>query len=154
MVRIFYNPVQALRQSSLVQSRKQAAWQWTSPAKSITFHTVARTRNSGHRYANPTAWLTEWEAKGIRAMPPTRPSLYSGRSSIKSVLGRSCAPGKAWLSEDEIGLQLGHRREATRTTAGYGVWDPDYLKGVADALDAWFVQLQGKVKGKSLFAAR
>ena len=66
-----------------------------------------------------------------------RLSAYSFRHKIATVLR------KARLSEDEIGLQLGHRREAARTTAGYGEWDPDYLKGVADALDAWFVQLQG-----------
>jgi integrase len=75
-----------------------------------------------------------------------RLSAYSFRHKVTTVLR------KHKLSEDEIGLQLGHRREAARTTAGYGEWDPDYLKGVADALDAWFVQLQGKVNGKSLFA--
>jgi hypothetical protein len=42
--------------------------------------------------------------------------------------------------------------QTNRTTAGYGEWDPDYLTAVADALDAWFVQLQGKVKAKAIFA--
>jgi hypothetical protein len=70
---------------------------------------------------------------------------YSFRHKVTTLLR------KAKLSEDEIGLQLGHRRDAARTTAGYGEWNPDYLKGVADALDAWLVQLQGKVEGKSLF---
>jgi len=75
-----------------------------------------------------------------------RLSAYSFRHKVATVLR------KARQSEDEIGLQLGHRRESARTTAGYGEWDPDYLNGVADALDAWFAQLQGRVKGKSLFA--
>ncbi len=156
MVRIFYNPVQALRQSSLVQSRKQAAWPWTSPAKSIKFHTVARTRNSGHRYANPSPG-NDRLADGVGSQGDPRHAAPRALASIPAAVrlsqcwGRSCASGKARLSEDEIGLQLGHRREATRTTAGYGEWDPDYLKSVADALDDWFAQLQGKLKGKSLF---
>jgi integrase len=75
-----------------------------------------------------------------------RLSAYSFRHKVATVLRKSR------LSEDEIGLQLGHRREAARTTAGYGEWDPDYLKGVADALEAWFEQLQTKVKNKVIFA--
>jgi integrase len=74
-----------------------------------------------------------------------RLSAYSFRHKIATVLR------KARLSEDEIGVQLGHRREAARTTAGYGEWDSRYLKGVAGALDAWFVQLDRKVKNKSIF---
>jgi integrase len=74
-------------------------------------------------------------------------SAYSFRHKVTTVLR------KARLSEDEIGTQLGHRREAARTTAGYGEWDPSYLQDVAAALDAWMVNLQVKVKGKSLFAA-
>jgi integrase len=73
-------------------------------------------------------------------------SAYSFRHKVTTVLR------KRRLSEDEIGTQLGHRRESARTTAGYGEWDPDYLLGVAGALDAWFVKLQAKVMGKSLFA--
>ena len=69
-----------------------------------------------------------------------RLSAYSFRHKVATVLR------KAKLSEDESGLQLGHRREAARTTAGYGEWDPDYLNGVASALDTWFVQLGAKVK--------
>ena len=74
-----------------------------------------------------------------------RLSAYSFRHKVATVLR------KARLSEDEIGMQLGHRREGARTTAGYGEWDPAYLKGVADALDTWFVQLGRKVKNKTLF---
>lgn len=74
-------------------------------------------------------------------------SAYSFRHKVTTVLR------KGRLLEDEIGIQLGHRREAARTTAGYGEWDPDYLTGVAAALDSWLVKLQAKVKGKSLFAA-
>jgi len=73
-------------------------------------------------------------------------SAYSYRHKVATVLR------KAKLSEDEIGQQLGHRRPDARVTAGYGEWDPDYLTGVAAALDAWFVRLQAKVKGKSIFA--
>jgi integrase len=75
-----------------------------------------------------------------------RLSAYSFRHKVTTVLR------KARLSEDEIGIQLGHRREAARTTAGYGEWDPDYLKGVADALDVWFAQLQAKLKTKTIIA--
>jgi integrase len=77
-----------------------------------------------------------------------RLSAKSFRHKVTTVLR------KARLSEDEIGIQLGHRREATRTTAGYGEWDPDYLTAVADALDAWFLQLQTKMKTKSIWAFR
>jgi integrase len=73
-------------------------------------------------------------------------SAYSFRHKVATVLR------KARLSEDEIGTQLGHRREAARTTAGYGEWNPDYLARAAAALNAWLVRLQTKVKGKSLFA--
>jgi integrase len=59
-----------------------------------------------------------------------RLSAYSFRHKVATVLR------KAGLSEDEIGMELGHRREVSRTTAGYGEWKPDYLQGVADALDA------------------
>jgi integrase len=76
-----------------------------------------------------------------------RLSAYSFRHKVATVLR------KPRLSEDEIGIQLGHRREGARTTAGYGEWDPAYLKGVADALDTWFVQLGKKVKNKSLLLA-
>ena len=48
-------------------------------------------------------------------------SAYTFRHKVATVLR------KARLSEDEIGLQLGHRREAARTTAGYGKRDPSYL---------------------------
>ncbi len=73
-----------------------------------------------------------------------RLSAYSFRHKVATVLR------KARQSEDVIGMQLGHRREGARTTAGYGEWDPAYLKGVADALGTWFVQLGKKVKNKTL----
>jgi integrase len=75
-----------------------------------------------------------------------RMSAYSFRHKVTTVLRQ------ARLSEDEIGVQLGHRREAARTTAGYGEWNPDYLKGVADALDAWFALLQANLKTKAIIA--
>jgi integrase len=73
-------------------------------------------------------------------------SAYSFRHKVTTVLR------KAKLSEDEIGIQLGHRRERTRMTAGYGEWSPDYLKAVAAALDAWLMRLQANVSAKSLSA--
>jgi hypothetical protein len=73
-----------------------------------------------------------------------RLSAKSFRHKVTTVL---C---KARLPEDEIRIQLGHRREAARTSAGYGEWDPDYLTAVAG--DAGFVHLQGKVKTKAIFA--
>jgi hypothetical protein len=78
-------------------------------------------------------------------MPNTLPRLSakSFRHKVIAVLR------KPRISEDEIGIQLGHRREAARTTAGYGECDPDYLTAVAG--DAGFVQLQGRPRPFSLF---
>jgi hypothetical protein len=74
-----------------------------------------------------------------------RLSAYSFRHKVTTVLR------KAKLSEDEIAKQLGHSREHVRITSDYGEWDPDYLTGVADALDAWWIRLDAKVMTRSLF---
>jgi len=65
-----------------------------------------------------------------------RLSSYSFRHKVTTVLRLSRIP------EDEIAMQIGHRRRDVRTTAGYGEWSPDYLARSAAALDAWFVRLQ------------
>jgi integrase len=58
-------------------------------------------------------------------------SAYSCRHKVATVMRR------ARLPREERELQLGHARPE-----GYGEWDPDYLAGVADCLDAWFIRLQ------------
>jgi hypothetical protein len=60
---------------------------------------------------------------------------------------------RAGISEDQIATQLGHRRPGLRTTAGYGEWDPSYLKEAARALDAWFLRVRkmAKLAAKSQF---
>lgn len=48
---------------------------------------------------------------------------------------------KARISEDQIGLFLGHRRADTRITMRYGEFDPAYMQDAADAIDAWIARL-------------
>lgn len=74
-----------------------------------------------------------------------RLSAYSARHKVATVL-RS-----AGIPEDQIARQLGHKRDDVRVTAAYGEYAPDYLKPCADALDAWWIKLDAKVSGKSLF---
>ena len=69
---------------------------------------------------------------------------YSIRHKMTSVLRRSR------VSEDQIAVQLGHRRPNLRTTGGYGEFDPDYLSDAAAAIEAFFVRLQTFTK-RSLF---
>lgn len=123
-----------------------------------------------------TAWLDHWE--GMSLFSPTKEAgklntapycSYATKEALKSAFERARAKiglprltarsirhkvatvlRKARIPEDEIALQLGHRRQQVRTTAGYGEWDPDYLAGVADALDAWWIKLGAKVS-KPLF---
>jgi len=74
----------------------------------------------------------------IRAQPDVnlpRLSSYSFRHKMTTVLRLARIP------EDEIAMQIGHRRRDVRTTAGYGEWSPDYLARSAEALDAWFLRL-------------
>lgn len=69
------------------------------------------------------------------SLPPF--STYSFRHKAASVLRLARVP------EDQIAGQLGHRRRDLRMTAGYGEFDPDYLKDAARALDAWALRLRG-----------
>jgi copper chaperone len=56
----------------------------------------------------------------------------------------SLTPGEAAVQYDEKLASPGKLKTAVETAG--------YLTAVADALDAWFVQLQGKVKTKAIFA--
>jgi len=57
-------------------------------------------------------------------------SAYSFRHKIPTVLR------KAQIPEDQIAIQLGHRRSEKGVTAAYGEWSPDHLASVAKAFDA------------------
>jgi hypothetical protein len=70
---------------------------------------------------------------------------YSIRHKLATVLRRYAVP------EDQIAMQLGHKRPALRTTGLYGEYEPSYLKAAADALDAFMIRLQGFTRRK-LFA--
>ena len=63
-------------------------------------------------------------------------STYSFRHKVTSVLRTARVP------EDQVAQMLGHRRANLRTTAGYGEWDPNYLKEAAAAIDSWFGKVQ------------
>jgi hypothetical protein len=43
--------------------------------------------------------------------------------------------------ENQIAIQLGHRRPNLRVTSGYGEWDPEYLREAAKVLDVWFIKV-------------
>ncbi len=70
---------------------------------------------------------------------------YSIRHKMATVLRRYAVP------EDQIAMQLGHRRPALRTTGLYGEYEPSYLKAASDALDAFMIRVQGMTK-RRLFA--
>jgi hypothetical protein len=61
---------------------------------------------------------------------------------------------KARIPEDQIALQLGHRRSETGITASYGEWSPTYLAPVAKALDAWWGKLAKKCRRNLLANSR
>ena len=89
----------------------------------------------------------------LRAKPEVnlpRLSTYSFRHKVTTVLRRAKLTHR--VTEDDIALQLGHRRPHLRTTAGYGEWDPEYLTTAAAAIDSWFVALQLKVQKRALFS--
>jgi integrase len=75
-------------------------------------------------------------------MPPL--STYSFRHKAASVLRQSRVP------EDQISVQLGHKRKDLRTTAGYGEFSPDYLKDASRALDAWALKLRRLVNSHGI----
>jgi integrase len=107
-------------------------------------------------------WLDEWEADTVGMK--INGGRYCGydsadavRAALKQYALRTGTPRLtpysfrhknttvlrlAHTSEDEISVQLGHKRPHLRTTAGYGEWDPTYLAGAAAALDEWFRKLQ------------
>ena len=69
-----------------------------------------------------------------------RLSTYSFRHKAATILRR------ARVHEDQIALQLGHRRPGLRTTGGYGEWDPFYLQQASRALDTWFLRVRKLAK--------
>jgi len=110
-----------------------------------------------------SAWLTRWEREADKAgMELTRYSDYWSVESVQTACERArlktgipmsaysfrhkvaTVLRKARIPEDQIALQLGHRRPGTGITAGYGEWSPDYLAPVAKALDAWWGKLAEK----------
>jgi len=118
------------------------------------------------------SWLDKWEAaKGENSMA-ARGGRYCGYVTIegvKSALERVAADAgvrittrsfrhkvttvlrQAEVSEDEIAIQLGHRRPDLRTTGLYGEWSPSYLRKSAAALDAWLARVQ-KLTNVSLYS--
>lgn len=73
-------------------------------------------------------------------------SAYSFRHKAITVMRQSR------VTEDEIAKQVGHVRPHLKTTAGYGEWDPDYLINAANALDAWVLRLQQKMRRRSVYS--
>jgi integrase len=69
---------------------------------------------------------------------------YSLRHKLTSVLRRSGVP------EDQIAVQLGHKRPHVRTTGLYGDHAPDYLQAAQEAIDAFLVRLDS-LTGRALF---
>lgn len=67
-----------------------------------------------------------------------RVTAYSFRHKVTTVLRRAKRHG---VTEDEIAMQLGHKRPNVRVTGSYGEFDPDYLEAPARALSAWLGSL-------------
>lgn len=65
-------------------------------------------------------------------------SVYSFRHKVVTVLRQARVP------EDEIAIQIGHKRPGLEVTAGYGEWSPDYLARASKALDAWWTRLNSQ----------
>ena len=87
----------------------------------------------------------------VRAEPEVnlpRLSTYSFRHKVTTILRR--AKHSHGVTEDDISTQLGHRRPHLRMTGDYGEWDPEYLKNAAAAIDAWFIDMQRRVKNRNL----
>jgi len=70
-------------------------------------------------------------------------SVYSFRHKAVTVLRKSRVP------EDEIAMQIGHKRPGLATTAGYGEWDPGYLERATAALEAWWQHVQALINGSA-----
>lgn len=142
-------------------------------ASTIDLNTEGRAQNKKYRpvVREPrvlTAWLDLWEAQMQGEITHQRYCGYASVESVQTAFERtrqrptvmlpklsaySCrhkiatVMRRARLPKEEQDIQLGHARPE-----GYGEWDPDYLLGVADALDAWWVKLQTKVVARALFA--
>lgn len=96
---------------------------------------------------NLDRYCTYWSVESVqtaseraRAKTKIPMSAYSFRHKVVTVLR------KARIPEDQIAIQMGHKKPDTAITAGYGEWSPDYLKPVAKALDAWWGKLAKKAK--------
>lgn len=112
-------------------------------------------------------WLDRWEAgmrlqiaKGIELDLDTPYCAYSSVDSLQTAMSRARDKAKlpllsvysfrhkavtvlrqARVPEDEIAMQIGHKRPGLEVTAGYGEWSPDYLARSAAALDAWWAKM-------------
>ncbi len=87
----------------------------------------------------------------VRAEPGVnlpRLSTYCFRHKVTTILRR--AKHSHCVTEDDISMQLGHRRPHLRMTGDYGEWDPEYLKNAAAAIDGWFVDMQRRVTNRAL----
>lgn len=84
------------------------------------------------------------EARDAAKLPELVP--YSIRHKMTTVLRRSSVP------EDQVSLMLGHKRPQFRTTAGYGEFDPSYLKEACAAVDAYMIRLQRLAPTAVLFS--
>ncbi|MDR3528686.1 MAG: tyrosine-type recombinase/integrase [Rhizomicrobium sp.] len=112
-----------------------------------------------------TALLDEWEAEtqgmairnghycGYTSLAGVRSALrraikkaginhlsqYSFRHKATTVMRR------AGVTEDQLAVFIGHKRQDVRTTAGYGEWDPSYLREAAAAIDKWFANMEPRM---------
>jgi integrase len=92
-------------------------------------------RRGDHRYipyssvsAVQTGIARLSEATGIKV------NAYSFRHKVATVLRRAKSEG---VSEDDVAMQLGHRRPHLRIAGAYGEFEPDYLDEPRKALDRW-----------------
>lgn len=107
-----------------------------------------------------TGWLDKWEEGGLADTGGFYCG-YDSREGLKTALQRVREEAKlprltlkgirhkvktvlqlAGVSDDEIAWQFGHKRPNLRTTEQYGERQPNYLKGAAAALDAWWRRVQ------------
>jgi integrase len=93
-------------------------------------------------YASVESIQTAMERTRARAELPFL-SVYSFRHKVVTVLRKARVP------EDEIAMQIGHKRPGLEVTAGYGEWSPDYLERATAALEAWWRHVQALVDGSA-----
>jgi hypothetical protein len=136
----------------------------------IRLNPEGRRQNKKHRPAVrelkcQTKWLDKWERMGL-ALHGHRYCGYTAIESINSALERWCKElnvpvttsycirnrgttmlrhcRKPRVPGEQRSYQLGHKRPAegeTRTTQGYGTFEPTYLREAAQALDAWIARV-------------